>query len=119
MSLNDLLNLPVTLVLRTSDGAIDEFGNDVPTETVAETVAEIQQQQRAEPAAAGERSDDRWLCILPAGTALDTGDAIIANGQQFELIGAPWHARNPRTGLESHVECTLRRTATGDDDEGS
>lgn len=108
MSLADLLNLPVTIVRRTGedDGAFDP----VPSEALVQTVGELQQTQRAEPAAEGELSVTTWLLVLPAGTAVDTGDAVVAGGQTFEVVGDPWPARNPRTRLASHVECTVRRT---------
>lgn len=112
MPLATLLNLPVTIVRRDDLGDEDERGNDLPTETLVETVGELQQQQRAEPADAGELSDTRWLLILPAGTDIRTGDGIVCDGQRYEMVGDPWHARNPRTQTASHVECTLRRTAS-------
>jgi hypothetical protein len=80
-----------------------------------QTVGELQQQHRAEPDAAGELSDSTWLLILPAGETIKTGDGVIAGGQVYELIGDPWHARNPRTQEPSHIECTLRRTAADED----
>lgn len=119
MTLTALLNLPVVIVSRTASADNDIYGDSIDTETRIQTVGELQQQRRSEPIAGGETSDETWLCILPAGTNIDTDDAIIANGQRYELIGAPWHARNPRTRLESHVEATLRRVASTDDQQGS
>lgn len=106
-----LLNRPLTIVNRTDSTAIDEYGNAIPTETLVETVGELQQVQRSEPVAEGELSDTRWLLVLPAGTVLNTGDAVIVDGEMFEVTGQPWAARNPRTGAQSHVEATCRRTA--------
>lgn len=113
--LTDLLNLPVTLVQRDESGDADERGNDIPTETLVETVGELQQRRRREPDDAGELSDADWLLILPADTTIRTGDGVIANGQHFEVVGDPWLARNPRTRAASHVEATLRRTAGAED----
>lgn len=113
MALADLLNLPVTIVRRTMD---DDAFDPVPVETTAATVGELQQTQRSEPVAEGELSVTTWLLVLPAETDIRTGDAVLAGAAMYEVVGDPWHARNPRTQLASHVEATLRRTA-GDEDE--
>lgn len=111
MSLASLLNRPMVVINRSDDGDTDEYGNAIPTETLVETVGELQQAQRTEPGDAGETSDSRWLLVLPAGTVVNTGDAVIVDGEVFEVVGAPWPARNPRTQITHHIEATLRRTA--------
>lgn len=122
MSLSQLLNRPITITRRSPSGEKDEYGNDVPDETLVETVGELQQRQTQgndEPAGQGELSDTQWLLILPAGTAIRTGDSVTVDGEVYELVGDPWHVRNPRTRTESHVECAVRRTASTDDEVGS
>lgn len=117
--LSQLLSLPVTIKRRSDSGQDDDYGNEISGETVEETVGELQQQRalaNAEPADLGETSDTKWLLILPAGTDIRTGDAIVADGQLFEMFGDPWPARNPRTGIESHVEATVRRVAGAEDE---
>lgn len=109
--LTDLLNLPVTIVRRTTGEGFDP----VPVESLVEVLGELQQTRRDEPANEGELSVTTWLLILPAGTDVRTGDAVIADGSIYEVVGDAWQARNPRTQLASHVECTLKRTS---DDEG-
>jgi hypothetical protein len=116
MPIGSLLTLPVTVVHRDSTGAVDEFGNDVPTETLVETVGELQQTRRDEPLTEGELAATTWDLFLPAGTSIATGDAVIAGGSVYEVIGDAWDARNPRTGVQSHVEASLRRVG---DEEGS
>lgn len=119
MSLTDLLNRPVTLISRSAEGDIDEFGNEIPGEALTETVGELQQRTRDEPAMEGEVTQTEWLLVLPAGTTVRTGDVVEIDNGRYEVTGAPWHARNPRTMLESHVEATLRQTAGTDDVTGS
>lgn len=114
MSLTDLLNLPVTIVRRTE--TTDAF-DPVPVESLVETFGELQQTARAEPVGEGELSVTTWLLVLSAGTDVRTGDAVIADGATYEVVGAPWQARNPRTQLPSHVEATLKKTS--DDESGS
>ena len=111
MSLSQLLNRDVVIVQRSSSGATDELGDPIAGETLVETVGELQQQQRSEGDDEGERSDTRWLLILPAGTDIDTGDKVLVDDQRYEVVGAPWEARNPRTRAESHIEATLQRVA--------
>lgn len=116
MSIDHLLNRPCTLILRTLDGSTtDDYGNAIdPDPAQIDTVCELQKNARRaeEPELQGELSDTVWTLILPRGTAIDTGDAVRVEPEGvFELVGAPWHVRNPWTGAESHVECTVRRTA--------
>lgn len=109
--LTDLLNTPVTIITREYDpDTVDTGGVETPVETLTETVGELQQQQRTEPVEAGDLSDTKWLLILPAGASVMTGDAVLIDDMVFEVVGDPWHARNPRTQQASHVEATLRRT---------
>lgn len=115
MTLSQLLNTPVTIISRSTSGEIDDYGNEVSAEAEAETVGELQQTRRDEQDDQGELSDTSWLLILPAGTSIDTGDVVEVNGDRYELVGAPWPARNPRTRLETHIEATLRRTAGSED----
>jgi hypothetical protein len=111
MSLATLLNRPVRIVRRSAGGE-DEYGDDTYVETIVETVGELQQRQRTEPLAEGELSSTEWLLVLPAGTDIDTSDRVLVDNQFFEVVGEPWPARNPRTQTESHVEATVKRTAT-------
>lgn len=117
--LSTLINRPCTITRRLPSGAEDEIGNLIASEEVIETVCELQQQQRTEPTGQGELSDTRWLLILPAGTSLHGGDTVTVDDESYELVGEPWHARNPRTRTESHVEATVRRTAGPGDEVGS
>lgn len=119
MTLAALLNRSLTIVRRSASGDTDDFGNDIPTETLVQAVGELQQRQRAEPGAEGELSDTQWALFLPAGTDITTGDAIVCDGEIYELIGDPWQARNPRTQQQSHIECTLRRTTSAGDEGAS
>lgn len=110
--LTDLLSRSMTIVARSDTGDTDEYGNPVPTEAATTVLGELQQVRRDEPGDQGELSDTHWLLILPAGTSIDTGDAVICDGEIYEVVGDPWPARNPRTGAQSHIEATLRRTGS-------
>lgn len=118
MSLAALINRPCVIKRRSASGTIDAAGDAVVTTSSVTTVCELQQLPRraeGEPGTQAEMSDSQWLLVLPAGTVIDTGDGIVVDGKTYEMYGEPWHARNPRTGVESHVECTLRRTAGAGD----
>jgi hypothetical protein len=116
--LSQLLNRPVTITTPepASTPGKDDYGNQLDDDTraiVVETVGELQQRQRSEDETGGV-SDTSWLLVLPAGTRI-AGDSIVTvNDLAYEVIGEPWAARNPRTGQESHIEATLRRTAGSD-----
>jgi hypothetical protein len=110
----DLITTPCTLRLRSESGVEDDYGNDVPTETTVETVCELQKQIRRsseEPEGQGEISDTLWALFLPAGTDVDTSDVVEVDGEMYEMVGEPWPVRHPITGVESHVEASVRRVA--------
>lgn len=109
--LSTLINRPCTIWSRSASTDVDELGDAIDDETATETVCELQQHQRSEPGDQGEFSDTGWLLFLLPGTALDTSDQVEVDGQVFEVVGAPWEVRNPRTQTVSHIEATLRRTA--------
>lgn len=115
MSLSTLINRPCTILRRTASAAVDDYFNEIPTVTEVPAVVELQQIQRTEPDVEGEFSDTRWLAIFPPDTALTTGDAIVVDGQTYELEGDPWDVRNPRLGAASHVEATVCLTAGAED----
>ena len=75
-----------------------------------ETVCDLQQRQRDEPDPAGELSITTWDIFFPAGTEVDTGDAVIVGSYVYELLGDPWDA-NQGSAAVNHVAATVRRTA--------
>src|SRR5688572_27552760 len=118
--LETLINRPCQILKRLESTTEDRYGNGIPDEAVIDTVCELQQRRRDEPDDQGELSDTYWDLFLPAGTDVNTGDVLIVDGDRYELFGDPWQARNPRTRVESHIEATVRRTASaGDAEEGS
>ena len=108
MSIAGLLTLDCTITHRTASTA-DAYGDETSTTATVTTVCELQQRQRSETTDPGTIADSTWLLILPAGTTIGPGDSVTINGDGYELIGEPWAARNPRTELASHVECTVKR----------
>lgn len=108
MSLQALLNRPCTITHRAPGTTTDQYGNLVQDVVADTTVCELQAQVGADEA--DGVITENWTLFLPAGTLIDGGDAVTVDGDTYEVQGAPWHARNPRTQAQSHVECRLRRT---------
>lgn len=100
---------------RSQSGTIDDYGDEVQDVTLIATLCELQQQQRSEDGEMGEASKDTWRLFFAAGESIDTGDAVELDGEVYELTGDPWLVRNPRTGSNSHIEATARRTAGAND----
>jgi hypothetical protein len=118
VTLSQLLSTPCTIVRRSASGTTDEHGNDIPSETTAATVCELQlQPTRAsgEPSSAGELSNTLWDLFLPTGTDIRTGDAVVVRGQEYELVGDPWDATTGSASMH-HVEATVRRTVGAEDE---
>lgn len=121
MTITNLINLPCQIVRRTPSGLEDDYGNEIPGETVVSTVCEFQKLPRSsdqEDASRNELAESRWNVFFPAGTDVDSGDALIIGGTEYEVDGDPWDARNPLTDQVSHVELMAKRVAGADDDGG-
>lgn len=115
MSIDRLLSQTATIIERSGSGSVDEYGDEVATETETEVACAIQQQRRDEEDDS-ELGTGLWRGYFPAGTDLDGGDAIrVEDFGTFELDGPPWPVLNHRTNQVSHVEATLNRTAGPED----
>jgi len=110
VSIAGLLTLTCTITSRAGTGSVDAYGDETVAETTVTTLCELQQRQRSETSDPGEIASSTWLLILPAGTAIGPGDTVTIGGDDYELVGEAWAARNPRTEAASHVECTVKRT---------
>lgn len=119
MPISELLTRTATITHKTEGEEVDAYGNEIPVTEETSVTCEIQQTKRSE-SAEGEVSDTHWLGVFPVYTDLDTGDTVKAEGiGTLELVGAPWVARDPETGVLSHIEATLRRTAGPEEGSGS
>jgi len=115
VSLEHLLTIPVELVRRTFAEDPDAQGEQPVEETVATTLAELQQ--------AGSREDSTgavqiatYRLFLAAGQPLRGWDAVrlVDTGELLELEGDAFEPRSPLTG-DSHVEAVVRRIDFGVD----
>ena len=117
--LSQLINRPCVIHRRLDTGTTDDYGNLIPDTLDVAAVCELQLRTSRgdnEPDRLGELSDTDWVAYFLPGTVINTGDTLEVDGQRYEMVGEPWHARNPRTQQASHIEAFLRRTAsTGDD----
>lgn len=116
-----LINRPCAIVRRRQLEERDEDGDRKTGEAEVATVCELQQDPSFRRESEGELSDTRWKIFFKVGEEIDSGDAVLVDGERYEVLGEPWHARNPRTQQASHVEVTARRTAGPGDlsEEGS
>jgi hypothetical protein len=109
--LDKLLNQTAWVIWRSEGEDEDDYGNREPVEVQAEVRCEVQQRRRDE-SAEGSVAEGDWLGVFFGDLELDNTDAVIVEGLgTFELVGDPWPAKNPRTGIVEHVEATLRRVA--------
>jgi hypothetical protein len=99
----------VTIQHRSESGIFDIYGSDIPDKGEYNTMGELQQRSREEEESAISRTN--WVLFLPGDTPIDTNDVVKIDNEEFEVIGDPWHAFNPRTGQIEHVEVSLRRTS--------
>ncbi len=112
MPIASLINRRCTLRHR-SGGTVNDDGDRVPSWTTTDTVCEVQQRRRSE-------DDDQidtavWVAFFLPGEVVGSGDILEVDGVSYELVGDPWHARNPLAQRPSHIEATLQRTAGAED----
>jgi hypothetical protein len=97
-------------ILRRASGEEDEFGEGQPSPEEVDALCALQQKRREEHEQHGELSDTLWNLFLPFGTEIGTGDSVIVDGKEYELVGEPWEAKEGSRSLW-HVAATVRRTA--------
>lgn len=107
-----LLDQTCSIQRRTAGTATDIYGEATKgTTTVTGIPCDVQQIRREEPGQAGEFSVSEWWGFFPAGTGLDTGDAVVHPTKgTFEVTGEPYDADQGSSAV-SHMEATLKRTA--------
>lgn len=107
--ISQLINRDCKLIRRSDTGEEDELGNTIPTETVVETVCELQQRRRDEPDMGGEVSQTDWVAFFLPTEDVDTNDLLVVDGLAYELVGDPWTVRDPLAGTDSHIEASVER----------
>jgi hypothetical protein len=102
ITLDHLLTRPATMLLRARTGE-DEAGD--PTYDVVEraVVCELQQTSSGEEHEGGSLVT-RFRVWLPADVELDGWDAIVVDGDTYEVDGDPSRVWNPLTQTVHHVE---------------
>lgn len=106
----DLLTRPCT-IYQVDDGLADEYGNpELEPDSGTTTVCELQQERGFE---ADETvvSVTRWRLFLPPDAVLAGRDYVVIDGDTYTMVSDPWVVRNPRTGVNHHVECVVRRAS--------
>lgn len=117
--LSQIVNRPCTITRRLASVSEDEFGNEIPDEEEVVTVCELQQRSTDELGEQGELADARWQAFFFPAEAIRTGDKLTVDGEEYEVVGDPWRARDPLTQAGSHIEVNLRRTSSSLDEVGS
>ena len=112
MDLSRLLRSPIEVQHVSAAGAPDDFGD--PTEVVVSTtfLGYVWQEATDETTAGGEIPRERWRFAIDraAAAVLDSGARIVADGLTYDVAGAPWPAKNARTGLVEYVLADLERS---------
>lgn len=113
MSLRTLMNRPCTIVYRDTGTETDDYGDPVVTETTVETSCELQQKTREEPPLEGETSVTEWnVYFWDISLELYTADALIVDGDTYELVGIPWVADSGSSAVR-HIEATAKLSKRG------
>lgn len=106
--IEDLIRQPCTLTKRVPSGAVDEYGDEVLSETNVATVCAVQQRRREEPGGAGETSDTDWIGFFLPSEDVSTASKLVQGTRKFEFVGAPWPVEDHLRGTVHHIEASLR-----------
>lgn len=109
MSLVTLINEPCSITTRTATGDTDEFGNAEVDTTTETTVCYREQISTVEVTVDENTVTADWKFLFFTGTEIFATSTVTVGDDTFEVVGAPWPARNPRTRTVSHVECNARQ----------
>lgn len=99
---------PVTLVHRTV-GTPDVMGNDTWTETTSDAKGVFAPGASVEQVQGQDALVVQPIVYLPAGTDLTYLDAVVIDGDRYEVDGSPNAYRHPFTGWMPGIEVRLRR----------
>lgn len=106
-----LMTMETTVTPRTVT-TTDAYGDDTLTDgTAFDTVCFIWQTERGEDTGPDHTVDETYTAAFPAADTIGPADAVTAEGVDYEIIGPPWPAFNPRLQTVTHQEATLRRVA--------
>lgn len=87
----------------------DAYGNPGLVTSVTTAACEIQQVSRSEDTVNTAQQSEDWSLFVHPDALVEGSDRIVVDGVAYELVGPPWPARNPRTGVVSHIEAQVRR----------
>lgn len=98
----------VTLIRRTK-GTPDSFGNDTWTEANVSVKAVVGIVNGGEQEQGRDTSTKTCPVYLPAGTAVAHIDAVLIDGERWEIQGTPTVYQHALTGWTPGVEINCRR----------
>ena len=108
---NHLFTHQAVLHSRRPTGESDPYG-DVEMGEIASTsvLCHLWQTSPGEidPEGGGYGTDVGWRVMVSLDTSIAATDALEVDGMTLEVDGPPWVVRNPRLGLDSHIEARLR-----------
>ena len=103
----------VTIVHRTL-GTPDARGNDTWTETTEDVpYCSVHPGLSTEVTAGTEEVSSDVTVMFPDGTSIKATDAMIINGDRYEVVGTPNQWQSPFTGIKSLVEVQGRLVSGG------
>ena len=107
MTIDKLMNQPVSIVTRAYTGEMDAYGNETASETTTEALGYLQQLTGTERE--GYVPEATHLLIVPSDTAIQANDQVLVGTDEYQVLGPPADIWNPRTALHHHTEAVLRR----------
>jgi hypothetical protein len=105
-----LITRPCTIITRTAD-TVNTYGDITKTETPTATLCELQplrQPNRGE-VEGGNLSSEAFNLYLLGSVALNADDAVIVDGEHYELVGDAAPRRSPVNSQVAYTRAVVRR----------
>jgi hypothetical protein len=100
----------VTLIRRIVSGTDPEYGNDLYSETREDVaLCVIAPANSSETFSFTEQTDDTVMVYLPTGTDVSYLDAVLINGDKYEVMGNAQSFISPFSGHNSPVQVRVNR----------
>ena len=107
MTIDLLMDQPVTIISRSYQGQLDDYGNEIAAETQTEVMSYLQQLTGAEREGYVPEATDRL--IVPPDTLIQANDNVLTGTDEYQVLGPPANVWNPRSNAFHHIEAVLRR----------
>lgn len=103
-----LIKLPGVLSVVTQDGPVDETNDPTEQIVTADVLCWYEQATADDDTGGTNQQTETHRLYFRDGVTVTGYDHLAVDGHRFQILGPPWPAKNPRTGVVEHIEAKGR-----------